>query len=108
MESGVAGFLLKDAPSAQLLRAIRQVVSGQPILDAERTLAALRTGSNPLTPRERTVLRAARNGASVTEIAASLVLSEGTVRNYLSEAIQKIGASNRVEAAYIAEQKGWL
>jgi two-component system response regulator DesR len=108
LESGVAGFLLKDAPSAQLVTAIRQIVSGQPILDAPRALAALSAGKNPLTQRECDVLRAARNGASVAEIAASLVLSEGTVRNYLSEAIQKVGASNRVEAAYIAEQKGWL
>ena len=108
MENGVAGFLLKDAPSAQLVRVIREVVSGQLLLDAKRTLAALRAGSNLLTQRERAVLRAARNGACVAEIAASLVLSEGTVRNYLSEAIQKIGANNRVEATYIAEQKGWL
>lgn len=108
IENGVAGFLLKDAPSAQLVKAIREVVSGQPILDAQHTLAALRAGSNPLTQRERAVLRAARNGASVADIAASLVLSEGTVRNYLSEAIQKVEANNRVEAAYIAEQKGWL
>jgi two-component system response regulator DesR len=108
MESGVAGFLLKDAPSAQLVTTIRQVVSGQPIFDIPRALAALSAGKNPLTQREQAVLRVARNGASVAEIAAVLVLSEGTVRNYLSEAIQKVGASNRVEAAYIAEQRGWL
>src|SRR5579859_2121639 len=108
MESGVAGFLLKDAPSAQLVTAIRQVMSGQRILDATQAMVALSAGRNLLTQRERAVLRAARNGASVAEIAAALFLSEGTVRNYLSEAMQKVGASSRVEAAYIAEQKGWL
>jgi two-component system response regulator DesR len=91
-----------------LVTAIRQVVSGQHIIDTTQALAALSAGSNPLTPREQAVLRTARNGASVAEIAAVLFLSEGTVRNYLSEAIQKVRASNRVEAAYIAEQKGWL
>lgn len=108
MESGVAGFLLKDAPSAQLVTAIRQVASGQQILDSTQALAALSAGNSPLTQRERVVLKIARNGASIAEIAAELCLSEGTVRNYLSVAIQKLGASNRVEAAFIAEQKGWL
>jgi two-component system response regulator DesR len=71
-------------------------------------MAALSEGNNPLTERERTVLAAATHGASIAEIASSLALSEGTVRNYLSVAIQKLGAHNRIEAAHIAEQKGWL
>jgi two-component system, NarL family, response regulator DesR len=108
MESGVVGFLLKDAPSAQLATAIRRAMAGERIVDPTLAMAALSEGNNPLTERERSVLAAATQGASIAEIAASLFLSEGTVRNYLSVAIQKLGAHNRVEAAYIAEQKGWL
>ena len=108
MESGVVGFLLKDAPSAQLATAIRRVVAGERVVDPTLAMAALSEGNNPLTERERAVLVAATGGASNAEIAASLFLSEGTVRNYLSVAIQKLGAHNRVEAAHIAEQKGWL
>lgn len=108
MESGVVGFLLKDAPSAQLATAIRRAVAGERIVDPTLAMAALSEGNNPLTERERTVLAAATHGASIAEIAASLFLSEGTVRNYLSVALQKLGARNRIEAAHIAEQKGWL
>jgi two-component system response regulator DesR len=108
MESGVVGFLLKDAPSAQLATAIRRVVAGERVVDPTLAMAALSEGNNPLTERERGVLAAATRGASIAEIAASLFLSEGTVRNYLSVAIQKLGAHNRIEAAHIAEQKGWL
>ena len=108
MESGVVGFLLKDAPSAQLATAIRRAVAGERIVDPTLAMAALSEGNNPLTERERNVLAAATSGASISEIAASLSLSEGTVRNYLSVAIQKLNAHNRVEAAHIAEQKGWL
>jgi two-component system, NarL family, response regulator DesR len=108
MESGVVGFLLKDAPSTQLATAIRRAVAGERIVDPTLAMAALSEGNNPLTERERNVLTAATQGASIAEIAASLFLSEGTVRNYLSVAIQKLGAHNRVEAAHIAEQKGWL
>ena len=108
MESGVVGFLLKDAPSAQLATAIRRTVAGERVVDPTLAMAALSEGNNPLTERERAVLTAATGGASIAEIAASLFLSEGTVRNYLSVAIQKLGAHNRVEAAYIAEEKGWL
>lgn len=108
MESGVVGFLLKDAPSAQLAAAIRRVVAGERVVDPTLAMAALSEGNNPLTERERMVLAAATGGASIAEIASTLFLSEGTVRNYLSVAIQKIGAHNRVEAAHIAEQKGWL
>jgi len=108
MESGVVGFLLKDAPSAQLATAIRRAIAGERIVDPTLAMAALSEGNNPLTERERNVLAAATGGASISEIASSLSLSEGTVRNYLSVAIQKLNAHNRVEAAHIAEQKGWL
>jgi two-component system, NarL family, response regulator DesR len=108
MESGVVGFLLKDAPSAQLATAIRRAMAGERIVDPTLAMAALSEGNNPLTERERNVLAAATGGASISEIASSLSLSEGTVRNYLSVAIQKLNAHNRVEAAHIAEQKGWL
>ncbi len=108
MESGVVGFLLKDAPSAQLATAIRRAVAGERIVDPSLAMTALSEGNNPLTERERDVLAASTGGASISEIAASLFLTEGTVRNYLSVAIQKLGARNRVEAAHIAEQKGWL
>jgi two-component system, NarL family, response regulator DesR len=108
MESGVVGFLLKDAPAAQLAAAIRRAMAGERIVDPALAAAALSEGSNPLTDRERDVLAAATRGASIAEIASSLYLSEGTVRNYLSVAIQKLGAHNRIEAARIAEEKGWL
>ena len=108
MESGVVGFLLKDAPAAQLAAAIRRAMAGERVVDPALAAAALSEGSNPLTERERDVLAAATRGASNAEIAGSLYLSEGTVRNYLSVAIQKLGAHNRIEAARIAEEKGWL
>jgi two-component system response regulator DesR len=108
MESGAVGFLLKDAPAAQLATAIRRAVAGERIVDPTLASAALSDGNNPLTERERETLAAASHGASIAEIATALFLSEGTVRNYLSTAIQKLGAQNRVEAAHIAEQKGWL
>lgn len=108
MESGVVGFLLKDAPSAELAAAIRRIVSGERVVDPKLALAALSEGNNPLTERERDVLVAATSGASIAEIATKLALSEGTVRNYLSVAIQKLHAANRIEAARIAESKGWL
>lgn len=108
VESGVAGFLVKDAPASELADAIRRVAAGERVIDPNLALAALGEGTNPLTAREQEVLSAASLGAGVAEIAAQLFLSEGTVRNYLSEAIQKLGARNRVEAAHIARQKGWL
>lgn len=108
VESGVSGFLVKDAPASELANAIRRVAAGERVIDPSLALAALGEGSSPLTARERDVLRAAAHGAGISEIAAQLFLSEGTVRNYLSEAIQKLGARNRVEAAHIARQKGWL
>ena len=108
MESGAVGFLLKDAPAAELAVALRRVMAGERVVDPDLALSALSEGSNPLTPRERDVLSASLFGASLAEIAAQLVLSEGTVRNHLSTAMQKLGAQNRMEAARIAEQKGWL
>ena len=108
MESGVVGFLVKDAPAAQLATAIRRAVAGERVVDPALAATALSEGVNPLTERERVVLAAAAHGASIANIAATLFLSEGTVRNYLSVAIQKLNAQNRVEAARIAEQQGWL
>jgi len=108
MESGAAGFLLKDAPPDELAHAIRRAVAGERVVDPTLALSALSEGASPLTERERDVLRAARFGASVANIAAQLALSEGTVGNYFSSAMQKTGARNRVEAAHIAEEKGWL
>jgi two-component system response regulator DesR len=108
MESGVVGFLLKDAPAAQLASAIRRAMAGERVVDPTLAVSALSDGVSPLTDRERDVLAAAAHGASIAEIAASLYLSEGTVRNYLSVAMQKLNARNRIEAAHIAEEKGWL
>ena len=105
MASGAVGFLLKDAPAAEL--ALRRVMKGERVVDPELALAALSEGNNPLTSREQDVLTASLFGASLAEIAARLVLSEGTVRNHLSTAMQKLGAQNRMEAARVAEQKGW-
>jgi two-component system, NarL family, response regulator DesR len=108
MESGAVGFLLKDVPASELAVALRRVMAGERVVDPDLALSALSEGSNPLTPRERDVLSASLFGASLAEIATRLVLSEGTVRNHLSTAMQKLGAQNRMEAARLAEQKGWL
>ena len=108
MENGAVGFLLKDAPATELAEAIRRVMAGERIVDPDLALSALSDGSNPLTRREREVLRASLDGASIADIAAQFYLSERTVRNHLSTAIQKMGAHNRTEAARLAEGKGWL
>jgi len=108
MASGVVGFLVKEAPAAQLAVAIRRAMAGERVVDPALATAALSEGDSPLTERERDVLAATARGQSIAEIARALYLTEGTVRNYLSEAIQKLGAQNRVEAARIAEQQGWL
>jgi len=107
LEAGVAGYLLKDAPSAQLAMAIRKVAAGGRAIDPELAMAGW-DGDDPLSDRERQVLRLAGEGKSSGEIAGIVHLSEGTVRNYLSEAIGKLGAANRVEAARLARDKGWL
>ena len=108
MTAGVSGFLLKDAPSAELAQAIRRVMAGERVVDPGLALTALSAGDNPLTLREREVLAAAVDGATLADIAAQLQLSEGTVRNHVSVAIQKLGCRNRIEAARLAEKKGWL
>ena len=102
------GFLLKDAPAAELAVALRRVMKSERVVDPELALSALSEGNNPLTSREREVLSASLFGASLAEIATRLILSERTVRNHLSIAMQKLGAQNRMEAARLAEQKGWL
>lgn len=107
LEAGVAGYLLKASPAATLASAIRRIHAGGRVIDPELATEAW-TEADPLSDRERQVLRQAGDGATSTEIAVRLQLSEGTVRNYLSEAIQKLGAANRVEAARLARQKGWL
>jgi two-component system response regulator DesR len=108
MEVGAAGFLVKDAPVAELARAIRAVVAGERVIDRDLAAAALALGATPLSAREADVLREAADGATVADISRRLFLSEGTVRNYLSSAIGKTGARTRVEAARVAEEKGWL
>lgn len=108
LASGARGFLVKDAPASELAAAIRRVIAGERVVDPGLALAALAEGQNPLSAREREVLAASRDGATVADIAARLSLAEGTVRNHLSTAIQKLHAQNRVDAARIAEQKGWL
>jgi two-component system response regulator DesR len=108
MESGAVGFLLKDAPADQLAVAIRRVMAGERVVDPDLALSALSDGNNPLTGRERDVLRASLDGASIADIATQFYLSEGTVRNHVSTAIQKLNAHNRMEAAQLAKRKGWL
>ncbi len=108
VEGGAVGFLLKDAPAEQLASAIRHVMAGERVVDPELALSALSDGGNPLTGREQDVLRATLEGASIADIATRLFLSEGTVRNHLSTAIQKLNAQNRIEAARLAQDKGWL
>lgn len=107
LEAGVSGYLLKAAPSSTLANAIRSIHAGSRVIDPDLAAEAW-TDADPLTDRERQVLRAAGDGESSSDIAARLHLSEGTVRNYLSEAIHKLGASNRVDAARMARIKGWL
>ncbi len=108
MESGASGFVVKDTPVDQLAEAIRRVASGERVVDPALAAATLAHGTSPLTARERDVLAVSRTSATVAEIAKSLFLSEGTVRNYLSSAIAKAGARNRTEAARKADEHGWL
>lgn len=108
MESGASGFLVKDGPAEDLAEAIRRAVRGERIIDPTLAAAALSAGPNPLTQRERDVLGAAADGSTIAVIANRLFLSEGTVRNYLSSAIQKTGTRNRTEALRHAETSGWL
>jgi len=108
MESGVSGFVVKDAPANELADAIRRVHAGLQVVDPTLAASTLASGNNPLTSREIDVLRASRDGASVAEISDRLFLGEGTVRNYLSSAIGKTATRNRIEAVRVAEQNGWL
>jgi two-component system, NarL family, response regulator DesR len=107
LDAGVVGYLLKDAPATELADALRRVHAGGRAIDPELATEAWGE-SDPLTDRERSVLRLAGEGKTSGDIAELLHLSEGTVRNYLSEAISKLGVSNRVEAARLAREKGWL
>jgi two-component system response regulator DesR len=108
MEGGAAGFLLKDAPIAELSSAIRRAMAGDRIVDPGLAAAALSEGPSPLTEREQEVLVAAREHATVAQVAVALHLSTGTTRNHLSSIMGKLGAHSRVEALRIAEEKGWL
>src|SRR6516225_4161169 len=105
--AGAAGYLLKDMAAEKLADAVRRVQNGLRVIDPELAAEAW-VEPDPLTDRERQVLRLAGDGMTSLDIASKLSLSEGTVRNYLSEAISKLGAANRVEAARIARGKGWL
>lgn len=108
MDSGARGFLVKDDPVDQLAAAIRRVLAGEVVVAPDLAVAALSAPVNPLTEREREVLAASRDGATVTDIAGQLYLSEQTVRNYLSSAIGKTGARNRAQARAVAEDHGWV
>ena len=108
LDAGAKGYLLKDRPAAELAEAVRRVHRGLRVVDPDLAAEAWDSGSDPLTERERQILWRAGEGKSSPDIAEELHLSEGTVRNYLSEAISKLGAANRVDAARIARAKGWL
>jgi two-component system response regulator DesR len=108
MEAGASGFVVKDTPARQLAEAVRRVHAGLRVLDPALAEESLVSGASPLTARETEVLRAARGGDTVADVAAVLHLSEGTVRNHLSAAIGKTGARNRAEAVRLAEDRGWL
>lgn len=107
VDAGVAGYLLKDAPIGELAAALRRVHAGERVVSPELAVAAW-DAADPLTERERELLRAVAEGAGNAEIAARLCLAEGTVRNYLSSAMAKLGARNRTEAARVARTRGWL
>ena len=108
IDAGASGFVVKDTPAAQLADAVRRVHAGLRVVDPTLATESLASGDNPLTSRETDVLRAALSGATVATIAAQVHLSAGTVRNHLSSAIGKTGASTRGEAAHIARDRGWI
>ena len=108
LQAGASGFVVKDTPAPQLADAVRRVHAGLRVVDPGLATDSLLAGESPLTARETEVLQAARDGSSVAAIAAKLFLSEGTVRNHLSSAIGKTGATNRAEAVLTAEGNGWL
>jgi len=108
LDAGARGYLLKDSPASELAEAIRRVHAGLRAVDPALAAEAWSAEDDPLTDRERQILQRAGDGRTSSDIAAELHLSEGTVRNYLSEAIAKLGAANRVDAARIARSRGWL
>ncbi|UYM05766.1 response regulator transcription factor [Solicola gregarius] len=108
MAAGASGFVVKDTPARQLADAVRRVHSGLRVVDPQLAADSLAQGTVPLTERETDVLRAAKDGGTVADIARDLHLSEGTVRNYLSSAIGKTGARTRAEAVRVADENGWL
>jgi len=108
LEAGARGYLLKDRPASELAEAVRRVHAGLRAIDPALAAEAWSSDEDPLSDRERQILHRAGEGRSTAEIAAELRLSEGTVRNYLSEAIAKLGAANRIDAARIARTRGWL
>jgi two-component system response regulator DesR len=108
MAAGASGFVVKDTPAQKLADAVRRVHAGLRVVDPTLAAETLTSGDSPLTPRETDLLRAARDGGTVADLARTLHLSEGTVRNYLSSAMGKIGARTRAEAVRIAEESGWL
>jgi two-component system response regulator DesR len=108
LEAGARGYLLKDRPASELAEAVRRVHAGLRAIDPALAAEAWNADEDPLSDRERQILHRAGEGRSTAEIAAGLRLSEGTVRNYLSEAIAKLGAANRIDAARIARARGWL
>jgi two-component system response regulator DesR len=108
MDAGARGYLLKDRPAAELADAVRRVHKGLRVVDPALAAEAWSVEVDPLSERERQILQRAGDGRTSTEIAGEMRLSEGTIRNYLSEIIAKLGAANRVDAARIARAKGWL
>ncbi|WP_327536311.1 response regulator transcription factor [Nonomuraea solani] len=108
LDAHVRGFMAKDSPPGRLADAIRRVAEGERVIDSELAIAAMRPAEAPLTPRELDVIGAAADGASIGEIAASLYLAEGTVRNYLSKTTAKLGARSRIDAIRIARESGWI
>lgn len=108
LEAGASGFMVKDSPAEALIEGVRRVARGLRVVDSELAAASLSLGNSPLTDKEAAVLGAAAGGASTSDIARRVHLSEGTVRNYLSSAIGKVGARNRAEAIRVATDNGWL
>ncbi|MEV0389821.1 response regulator transcription factor [Nonomuraea sp. NPDC050643] len=108
LDAHVKGFMAKDSPPGRLADAIRRVSEGERVIDSELAIAAMRPAEAPLTPRELDVIGAAADGASIGEIAASLYLAEGTVRNYLAKTTAKLGARSRIDAIRIARESGWI
>ncbi|GHF22019.1 response regulator transcription factor [Streptomyces morookaense] len=108
LSAHVSGFLLKDAPPSQLAQAVRSVAAGQRVVDPQLALSAWEASDSPLSPRETQVLRMAARGADADEIAGTLYLTTGTVRNYLTAIVSKLNARNRIDAIRIAEEAGWI